>query len=49
MINKERRDRPRIEMLDGLMEGETYSIMRRAMDRGKWRSWLLRTCQYAEY
>jgi len=32
------RGRPRIEMLDGLMEEETYSVMkRRVMDRGKWR------------
>jgi len=32
------RGRPRIGMLDGLMEGEIYSVMkRRAMDRCKWK------------
>jgi len=32
------RGRPRIGILDELMEGKTYSALkRRAMDRGKWR------------
>jgi len=35
------RDRPRIGMLDGLMEGETYSIMKKG---DEWKGWLPRTC-----
>jgi len=39
------RSRPKLGMLDGLMEGDAYSlIMRRAMDRSKWRSSLPRIC-----
>jgi len=39
------RGRPRIGMLDGLLDGEAYSVMkRREMDRGKCRGWLPRIC-----
>jgi len=39
------RVRPRIGMLDGLMKGEGYRIMKRKeIDRGDWRGWLPRIC-----
>ena len=48
MENKRPRGRPRIGMIDDLMEGSYVSMKRRAEDREEWRSWLLRTCRKAE-
>ena len=48
MENKRPRGRPRIGMIDDLMEGSYVSMKRRAEDREEWRSWLPRTCRKAE-
>ena len=50
MENKRPRGRPRIGMIDDLMEGsDSYvSMKRRAEDREEWRGWLPRTCRKAE-
>ena len=48
MENKRSRGRPRIGMIDDLMEGSYVSMKRRAEDREEWRSWLPRTCREAE-
>ena len=45
MCGKRGRGRPRIGMLDVLLEGNKFHIMkRRAEDRKKWRCWMPRTC-----
>ena len=48
MENKRGRGRPRIGMIDDLMEGSYVSLKRRAEDREEWRGWLPRTCRKAE-
>src|SRR2546426_3092388 len=48
MENKRARGKPRIGMIDDLMEGSYVSMKRRAEDREEWRSWLPRTCRKAE-
>src|SRR5207244_4589662 len=40
MENKRARGRPRIGMIDDLMEGSYVSMKRRVEDREEWRSWL---------
>src|SRR5437870_7412619 len=48
MENKRVRGRPRVGMIDDLMEGSYVSMKRRAESREEWRSWLPRTCRKAE-
>jgi hypothetical protein len=50
MLGKRVRGRPRMRMLDDLIEGGTYEGMkRRAERREEWRAWLPRTCLGADY
>ena len=45
MFGKRGRGRPRIGMLDVLLEGNKFHRMkRRAEDRNEWRCWMPRTC-----
>ena len=46
--NERARGRPKIGVIDDLMEGSYVSMKRRAEDREEWRSWLPRTCREAE-
>jgi len=46
MERKRPRDRPREKMLDGLIEDEHHSVIkRRALGRDKWKGWFSRICQ----
>ena len=50
MVGKRGPGRPRIGMLDELLERDTYGNMkRRAEDRTGWRDWMPWTCQMAEH
>jgi len=50
MEGKRPRGRKRMGMLEELLEGQTYEVLRRrAVDRTEWRKWIPRTCLRAEH
>ena len=49
MLGKRPRGRPRIGMIDELMEGSFVKMKRRAEIREEWREWMPGTCRKAEY
>ena len=49
MMGKTVRGRPRIEMLDELMEGSFVKMKRRAEAREAWKEFVPRTCRKAEH
>jgi DNA-binding protein YbaB len=49
MLGKRPRGRPRIGMLEEIMEGSFEKMKRRAEGREEWRNWVPRTCLRAEY
>ena len=49
MEGRKTRGRPRVSMIDDLLEG-SYAVMKhRAQDRDEWRRWQPRTCSNAEH
>jgi len=49
MEGKKPRGRPRMGMIDDLLEGSYMGMKRRAEDRNTWRAWMPRTCLWAEH
>lgn len=49
MLGKKRTGRPRMGMIDDIMEKSFVKMKRRAEGRNEWRDWVPRTCLRAEY